>query len=67
MLNNPQSLHKGNSTRGQALGRVGNTGYVIAGPGGDGSHLHFEVRAEGSDKNNKFKRPEDCVNPKMFY
>jgi len=28
---------------GQSIGRVGNTGFVIASRGGDGSHLHFEI------------------------
>ena len=28
---------------GQPIGRVGNTGFVIASRNGDGSHLHFEV------------------------
>lgn len=30
--------------QGQAIGSMGNTGKVIASPGGDGTHLHFEVR-----------------------
>jgi murein DD-endopeptidase MepM/ murein hydrolase activator NlpD len=28
---------------GQQIGTVGNTGHVVAGPNGDGSHLHFGV------------------------
>lgn len=28
---------------GQQVGKIGNTGDVVAGPNGDGSHLHFEV------------------------
>lgn len=30
-------------TQGHVIGYMGNTGSVIAGPGGDGTHLHFEV------------------------
>lgn len=37
--------------KGQAIGECGNTGYVIAGPGGDGSHLHFEIM-QGSARRN---------------
>ena len=33
-----------NVTQGQKIGEMGNTGFVIKGPGGDGSHLHFEIR-----------------------
>jgi len=32
---------------GQTVAYVGNTGHVIAGPRGDGSHLHFEIRRGG--------------------
>ncbi len=32
---------------GDELGACGNTGNVVAGPNGDGSHLHFEVRPGG--------------------
>lgn len=32
---------------GQQIGACGNTGGVQAGPGGDGSHLHFERRPSG--------------------
>lgn len=48
-------LHSFNVTRGQQiapgqiLGTMGNSGNVIAGRGGDGSHLHIEQR----DRNNK--------------
>ena len=35
--------------KGYKIGLMGNTGYVKAGPGGDGSHLHIEKR----DKNGK--------------
>lgn len=30
--------------QGQPIGLMGNTGKVIASPGGDGTHLHFEIR-----------------------
>jgi murein DD-endopeptidase MepM/ murein hydrolase activator NlpD len=30
--------------QGQPVGSMGNTGKVIASPGGDGTHLHFEIR-----------------------
>ena len=32
---------------GDVIGTCGNTGNVVAGPNGDGSHLHFEVRPGG--------------------
>lgn len=32
---------------GEQIGLCGNTGAVVAGPGGDGSHLHFERRPDG--------------------
>ena len=32
---------------GQRIGFMGNTGFAIAFSGGDGSHLHFEVREDG--------------------
>ncbi|MFA5431497.1 MAG: M23 family metallopeptidase [Candidatus Paceibacterota bacterium] len=33
-----------NVSQGQVIGYMGNTGYVIKGAGGTGSHLHFETR-----------------------
>lgn len=33
--------------RGQVIGYMGNTGFAIAYAGGDGSHLHFEIREDG--------------------
>lgn len=33
-----------NVTQGQKIGEVGNTGKVIASPGGNGAHVHFEIR-----------------------
>lgn len=37
--------------KGQTIGSLGNTGHVIAGPGNDGSHLHFEVQIDGTKVN----------------
>ena len=39
-------------TQGQKIGEMGNTGFVVRGSGGDGSHLHFEIR-----QNNILKDP----------
>lgn len=33
---------------GQTIGAVGNSGQVVRGPNGDGSHLHFEVATKAS-------------------
>lgn len=37
--------------QGDVIAEVGNTGEVQAGPGGDGSHLHFEVLINGNHVN----------------
>lgn len=36
---------------GEIIGKVGATGYVRKRPGGDGSHLHFEVEVNGTRMN----------------
>ena len=40
-------------SQGQRIGGMGNTGNVKAGPGGDGTHLHFEIHPGG------YKNPQD--------
>jgi len=36
---------------GVSLGKIGNSGTVIAGPGGDGSHVHYRVTKDGKPFN----------------
>lgn len=43
---------------GKILGEIGNTGHVVSGPGGDGSHLHLAVK----DSNGEFINPENITN-----
>ena len=38
-------------SKGQVIGTMGNTGDVVAGPGGDGTHLHFEIWKGGGRVN----------------
>ncbi|RWR13567.1 hypothetical protein D4N35_003890 [Siminovitchia fortis] len=38
-------------SKGQVIGAMGNTGDVVAGKGGDGTHLHFEIFKNGSRVN----------------
>lgn len=46
--------------RGQTIGYMGNTGYVVAGTGGDGTHLHFGIFRNNTKKDN-------ALNPLGFY
>ncbi|WP_151734136.1 peptidoglycan DD-metalloendopeptidase family protein [Paenibacillus tengchongensis] len=49
---NKISVSKGASiAAGEMVGYGGNSGHIITSGGGDGSHLHFEVRKEGTPLN----------------
>lgn len=47
---------------GQQIGTIGNTGNVIAGAGGDGSHLHYEVRSKLGRWGQNLVNPSSFVN-----
>lgn len=47
------SVKKGQTVKvGQKIGEIGNTGNVVKGKGGDGSHLHYEVRDKNGNRIN---------------
>lgn len=61
---------------GDIIGYAGNTGNVVAGPGSDGTHLHFMLRKKGATAANEKQLlvngtwatyPGDIVNPQNYY
>ena len=43
------------------IGTLGNTGNVVAGPGGDGSHLDIRVKAAGANSEMSSKEVEQFL------